>query len=47
MRGKKGGIKAYIFNERINGQLVATPAYDWFNKALEDAEVSGSDVASV
>lgn len=48
--GSKGGVKAFLFNEKISGQWVATEAYSWLNKALGDVlhqEKTGGVVASV
>lgn len=32
--GQKGGKKAFIFQERIQGQFVSTSAHEWFNEEL-------------
>ena len=34
--GQKGGVQAFLFNEKISGSWVATKAYDWLNAGLTD-----------
>lgn len=47
IRGQKGGVRAFIFPEKIDGSLVLTPANEWFNKAFVEAEARTSEIEMV
>jgi len=49
-----GASSTFMLNERVNGQNLATSAYDWFHKALSDRldssgleKVNGETIGSV